>query len=108
MYKIGIKPLTVNQAHRTFRGRILKSKPYKQYEKDLLILLPKIKVGSDKLSLTLEVGFSNKAMDIDNILKPFIDILQKAYEFNDKMIYKLSVEKKDVKKGEEYIKFKIL
>lgn len=59
------------------------------------------------LYLKIVFGFSNKASDIDNPVKPFIDILQKKYKFNDKRIYCLQVDKKDVKKGEEYIYFRI-
>ena len=52
-------------------------------------------------------GFSNKASDLDNPVKVLTDILQKKYGFNDKDIYEMNVKKKIVKKGEEYIKFKI-
>jgi len=45
--------------------------------------------------------------DVDNILKPFIDCLQLKYNFNDKMIYKLIVEKDNVPKGSEFIKFSL-
>lgn len=48
---------------------------------------------------------SSSLADIDNFLKPFIDILQKKYGFNDKLIYKLSVKKVKVAKGDEYIDF---
>ena len=55
----------------------------------------------------INVGLSSKNADIDNIAKPFIDILQKKYGFNDKNIYKLVLEKFIVKKGEEFIEFKM-
>ena len=71
----------------------------------MLSLLPKISIPKGKLTLTLEAGFSNKASDIDNFIKPFLDILQKRYHFNDKDIYRLIVEKTIVPKGKEYIKF---
>jgi len=43
--------------------------------------------------------------DWDNGIKPFVDILQKKYGFNDNKIFKGVVEKKIVGKGEEFISF---
>lgn len=102
--KLLIKPLSVNEA---WQGRKFKTDKYKKYEEVLLMMLPNIDIDFDKqpLELFIEVGFSNKASDIDNVVKPFVDILQKKYEFNDKYIYRLLVEKKDVSRGDEYIEF---
>ena len=102
MIKIDIKPLSVNQA---WQGRRFKTESYKQYENDLFLLLPKLKVPEGKLTLLIQVGFSSKASDADNIAKTFLDILQKFYNFNDKNIYKLAIEKFDVEKGQESISF---
>ena len=91
-------------------GRRFKTPAYKQYEQDLLLLLPKKidKIYLDQpMELFIDVGFSSRASDLDNCVKPFIDILQKKYSFNDKMIFKLYVCKNIVKKGREYIDFKI-
>jgi len=104
MPKIKIRPLSVNQA---WKGRRFKTPLYKQYERDLLWLLPQLKVPAGKLKLSLIIGFSNPAADVDNIAKPFIDILQKKYRFNDRDIYELNMVKKIVKKGAEYICFDI-
>jgi len=70
-------------------------------------LLPDVEpiMESKPMEIFIEVGFSNKASDIDNIVKPFVDILQKKYKFNDKHIYKMTVEKFIVDKGNEYIEF---
>ena len=100
-----IKPLSVNQC---WMGRRFKTKLYKAYEAQTLTLLPKsIDIPSGALRLTLTIGFSNKRADIDNIAKPFIDILQKKYGFNDCQIYHLSMIKTIVKKGDEFIGFQI-
>lgn len=104
MPKIKIKPLSVNDC---WRGRRFKTKEYTDYEEELLWLLPKIKVGKETLGIEIEVGFSNKCSDLDNITKPFIDILQKKYSFNDKQVYRIIMEKVDVKKGEDYLDFEI-
>jgi Holliday junction resolvase RusA-like endonuclease len=102
--KIQIKPLSVNQA---WQGRRFKTPLYKKYEKDLMLLLPNNNYSSKNLEIYIEFGFSNSASDIDNPLKPFLDILQKKYQINDKQIYQLSVKKTITKKGSEFINFNI-
>ena len=101
---IKIKPLSVNNC---WKGRRFKTDAYKDYETAIFYLLPNIEIPNGNLSLYIEVGLSSKGSDVDNIAKPFIDILQKKYGFNDNKIYKLILEKIDVKKGEEYIDFKL-
>ena len=101
---IKVKPLSVNDC---WRGRRFKTQEYKAYEKEMHYLLPKMKVPKKYLGLEITVGLSSKSSDLDNIIKPFIDILQKKYEFNDKEIYRIIMDKEIVKKGEEYIEFNI-
>lgn len=100
--KILIKPLSVNKA---WQGKRFKTRDYKAYEQELLLILPRIGIPKGNLEVYYEVGYSNKLSDIDNFVKPFQDILQKKYNFDDNRIYKLVIEKKIVKKGKEYIKF---
>jgi len=103
--KINIKPLSVNEV---WMGRRFKTEKYKQYERDVLFLLPKLDVPSGiKLKINLMVSFSNPSSDLDNIAKPFIDILQKKYGFNDSQIYYLTMIKRIVKVGFECIEFDI-
>ena len=102
--KINIKPLSVNQC---WQGRRFKTKIYKGYEKELLLKLVKIDVPNVSIGLNITFGFSNKLSDIDNPLKPFLDILQKKYKINDRDIYELNVKKEIVKKGDEFIFFEI-
>ncbi len=104
--KVGVKPLSVNEA---WQGKRFKSKKYSAYELYLLHTLPTTSKtwDKDKLELYLLIGFSNTASDIDNAVKPFVDVLQKKYKFNDKNIYRLVVEKQIVKRGEEFIEFEI-
>jgi len=99
--RVFIKPLSVNEA---WRGRKFKTPKYKQYERDLLIMLPK-KIKDDFTELNIKIGVS-ALFDIDNCLKPLIDILQKKYGFNDRYIKRLVIEKEIVKKGAEYIDIK--
>lgn len=104
MYKLNIKPLSVNKV---WQGRRFKTQEYKNYEKIVLMMLPKIKLPEPPYSVYFEFGFSNSGSDIDNPVKPFTDILQKKYNINDKDIYTMILEKRKVKKGQEYIKFEI-
>ena len=87
---IKIKPLSVNQA---WQGRRFKTPKYKTYENELLFKLPKLSVPKGKLRIEIKVYFRNKLSDIDNVIKPFLDILQKKYKFNDRDIYELEIKK---------------
>jgi Holliday junction resolvase RusA-like endonuclease len=105
MIKINIKPLSINQA---FQGRRFKTDKYDKYIKDVLIQLPKLSYTKDNITLIIEFGYSSKLSDLDNCLKPFIDCLTKKYNIDDRYINKIIATKEIVKKGNEYIKFKIL
>ena len=104
MIKLNIKPLSVNCA---WQGKRYKTDEYKVYERNCLLLLPRIAIPEKPYCINIEVHFSSSASDLDNILKPFLDILQKKYSINDKDIYKLIIEKRIVPKGQECIYFKI-
>ncbi len=102
-YAIRIKPLSVNKA---WQGKRFKTRDYEAYETELLLKLPRITIPEGDLSLTITVAYSSRASDIDNFLKPFVDVLQKKYDFNDNRIYLLVVQKLICKKGAEHIAFK--
>ena len=104
--KLNIKPLSVNEC---WQGKRFKTPLYKKYEQNMLLILPKFKVNIEsELGIFLEFGFSSSLCDLDNPVKPLIDILQKKYGFNDKNIVKLNINKVLVKKGLEYISIKII
>jgi len=104
--RVDIKPLSVNQC---WQGKRFKTKEYTLYEKEVMLKLQAydLKQCKEPLEMSLIVGVSNIAADIDNVVKPFIDILQKKYNFNDKYIFRLIVEKVLVLKGAEFIEFYI-
>ena len=105
--KLNVETLSVNKA---YLGRKVKSALYRKYEEDVLSLLPKTIEGVDfnkPLIIHYTFGFSNKRSDIDNPIKPLMDILQKHYNFNDCMVYKMVVEKVIVKKGNSFAQIKI-
>jgi Holliday junction resolvase RusA-like endonuclease len=102
MFKINAKPLSVN---RCWQGKRFKTKDYIFYETEILYSLRDYKpVITDNIGIELEFGL-RKTADIDNPIKPILDILQKKYGFNDKNIYELSVKKVIDNKG--YIKINI-
>lgn len=105
MVKIDLKPLSVNEC---WRGRRFKTVSYLKYQTDMLFLLPNdLVIPEGPLSVSYEFGFSSRASDIDNPVKPFQDILQKRYKFDDKLIFEMHVKKTKVPKGKEYVKFQI-
>lgn len=105
-YILNIKPLSVNEA---FNGQRTRSKKYDSFIKSMMLLLPKsIDIpDAENIKLAIEFGFSSKASDIDNCCKSFIDCLVNKYRVDDRHVYELHVFKSIVKKGSEYIKFRI-
>lgn len=105
MHLIQIKPLSVNEA---WRGKRFKTVKYKDWIDNAIIQLKAIKQPeTSKLKLIVTFGVSSKAADIDNPLKPLLDLIQRKYQINDNRFYKLEVTKEIVKKGSEFIKFNI-
>lgn len=104
MFKINVKPMSVNHC---WQGKRFKTADYSKYER---LLMSKLPHGIDVLppfEIDLTFGFSNAASDIDNPIKPFLDILQKMYKINDKDVYKLNVLKEITSKKSEFIQFEI-
>lgn len=102
--RIDIKPLSVNQC---WRGRRFKTDKYKAYEIEVAYKLKHLKLPKAPYFISYVFGFSNSLSDLDNPIKPFQDILQKYYGFDDRDIHKMTVEKVKVKKGKEFIEFEI-
>lgn len=100
--RINYKPLTVNRA---WKGHRFKTDAYKRYERDLLFLLPKMVMPAAPYFVQVNFGLKNTASDIDNPVKPFLDVLQKKYKINDKDIVILHVYK--TQSDEEFINFTI-
>lgn len=104
MIKIEIKPLSVNEV---WKGQRFKTQSYSIYENAILFMLPKLNIPPAPYQVELEFGFSSKAADLDNPVKPILDILQKKYKIDDKNIFSMNLKKVIVPKGQEYFKFKI-
>lgn len=104
-FKIHEKPLSVNMA---WQGKRFKTPAYKDYEKSMLLMMPKAKIDTDQmLRVEFFFGFSNQASDLDNPVKLLMDIAQKKYGFNDKNVFEMNIRKCIVKKGEEFIQMGI-
>lgn len=104
MFKILLKPMSANQA---WQGRRRRSKLYRQFARDLALLLPKnCDIPEGRVVAYYEFGFSNCGSDWDNPIKQIQDIISKKYGFNDNRIYRGIVDKVITPKGQEYIKFR--
>lgn len=105
-FTLNIKPFSANKM---YTGRKRRSCWYKQYEKQIRSLLPSHEIPNHgtRLQLHITFGTSTVLFDCDNIIKPLSDCIQKHYNFNDNQIYYITVRKKLVNKGKEYIKFEI-
>lgn len=102
---VKVKPLSANRA---YSGRKHKSHEYKKYERDMLASLPDLKLPKkDHLQVKFIVYYSNPRADLDNFIKPLLDIMEKKYGFNDNRIYFLTAMKEIVAKGEEGVSFEI-
>ncbi|WP_237133789.1 hypothetical protein [Pseudohongiella sp. O18] len=105
MHTVSIKPMSVNEA---WQGRRFKTPQYKSYAHALSMLLPAtIALPAGPLQVEYEFGVSNMQADYDNPIKPFQDVLQAKYGFNDSRISQAVVRKVKTAKGQEYIKFAI-
>lgn len=101
---INVKPLSVN---RCFQGRRFRTKAYDNYDMLLTSMLNKFDLPAAPYHLRLDFGFSNSLIDVDNCVKPTMDILAKKYNFNDRDVHKITAQKVKVKKGDEFITFEI-
>ena len=104
MITLPVTPMSQNKA---YLGRKTKSKEYRVYTGNIVDILPAYDIPEGELDFKIDVHYSNRAADIDNCLKPFIDILQFHYGFNDNKIYHLDVTKHIVPKGEEKMAFDV-
>lgn len=105
MPKISYKPISVNAC---WQGRRFKTPKYKQFEKDMLFLMPRIVLPAKPYHISMRFGVSSPLSDVDNPVKPTMDLMQKKYGFNDRDVMSIFVEKEIVSKSAEFIEFEIL
>lgn len=91
--KINIKPLSTNSL---WRGRKFKTPEYDRYIRELLQLLPP-QINIDKEHINLRFHLKKKVFsksDVDNLIKPVLDILKKKGIIeDDRYIRKITAEK---------------
>jgi Holliday junction resolvase RusA-like endonuclease len=100
----GLKPLSANKMH---LGRKIDSAEYRKYRTALTRRLPDIEIPDGPLRVRVLACFSSKLADLDNVLKPFLDVLQARYGFNDRHVHRIVAQKKIVPKGQETILFAV-
>ena len=92
-FRIDIKPMSVNAA---WAGRRFKSAEYKQYEKDMQILLPRdSKIWDEPIRVSYHFKLRYAmTTDIDNLIKPLQDILVRSGIIaNDNLIVEMNARK---------------
>jgi Holliday junction resolvase RusA-like endonuclease len=104
-FKLSIKPLSINEC---WQGKRFKTPVYKAFEKEMLLSIPNTKEKfSNLLKVSFFFGFSSPLADLDNPVKPTMDILQKKFGFNDRHVFEINLRKSIVPKGKEFIWFQI-
>ena len=64
--------------------------------------------GDSMVSFDVVAGLSNRAADLDNVIKPVLDTFQSIYEeFNDNKVYEIHLTKEIVPKGDEYLEVSV-
>lgn len=105
MIQIFRKPLSVNEA---YRGKKWRTPKYDLFKRDMNFLLPSdYKIPPPPYVIYFEFGLSSSNSDWDNSIKTAQDCIAEKYGFNDRLIKRGVVDVVNVKKGQEYIKFKI-
>lgn len=103
MYRLQIKPLSLNHA---YRGRRFETPELRDFKNEMSLLLPRqIEIPEGNMCIYFRFGVSSKNADGDNLIKCAQDSIAECYGFNDKRVYEWHIVKEDVKKGEEFIEF---
>ena len=101
-----MKPLSANRMFVRKNRTTFKTADYKQFQEEMaLILMGAEWPFQDKPVLFIVyAGLSNRASDLDNIIKPLLDTYQNIFEeFNDKTVQGIILQRDRVKRGGEYL-----
>lgn len=107
-FQLRIKPLSANEMH---LGRKVDSAKYRKWSAQVCRMLPdasELDVDFKKpIVIHADVTFRNRLSDLDNVWKPLLDAMQKAYpEFNDNKVVIMSAVKR-VTKDEDKVGYVI-
>lgn len=87
-----------------------KTADYKNYQMEIRDELLGVEwpFGSSPVRFEIDAGFSTRAADIDNVMKPLLDTFQAVFEdFNDNKVYEIVGNKFIVPKKEEFLVVRI-
>lgn len=90
--EIKVKPLSANQC---WQGRRYKTRKYDDYIKECLLLLPKRDQIKGECGIKIVFALEKpKRQDVDNFLKPLLDIItKKGYIEDDRFVQEISIKK---------------
>ena len=101
-----MKPLSANRMFVRKNKTTFKTADYKRFQEDMaLILMGETWTFKDRPVLFIVyAGLSNRASDLDNVIKPLLDTYQNIFEeFNDKTVQGIILQRDRVKRGGEYL-----
>ena len=101
-----IKPLSANRMFVRKGRTTYKTADYKRFQEDMAVILmdQTWDFKSNPVHFIVYAGLSNKASDLDNIIKPLLDTYQNIFEeFNDKTVQGIILQRYRVKRGGEYL-----
>lgn len=105
MITVKLKPLSINKA---YKGKRFRTDECTKFKRDLYFMLPeRINLPKPPFCIVFKFGLSSMSSDGDNCVKVAQDVISDKYNFNDKLIKKWIIEVDNVKKGDEYISFKL-
>ena len=104
---LNVKPLSINKC---WQGKRFKTKIYKNYEEELLLFLKRYKPSDAKTKfykVNLLFGIENFALtDVDNLVKPLMDIIVKAGIIkDDRYVAEYNIRK--IKSEKNFVKINI-
>jgi Holliday junction resolvase RusA-like endonuclease len=101
-----MKPLSANRMFVRKGRTTYKTADYKRFQEEMaMILMGETWAFKDSpVHFIVYAGLSNKASDLDNIIKPLLDTYQNIFEeFNDKTVQGIILQRDRVKRGREYL-----
>lgn len=103
-------PVAALSTNKMYAGQKRRSVYYKAFRKKIFNFLSESKEYrrnqvslKGNLVLKMEVGFSSPLSDLSNVIKSIEDILVAFYDFDDRQIVRIEMDKVLVRKGDEYM-----
>lgn len=110
MWTLPIVPISLNNFYHNVQGKgRVKTKKAKKWCEDLYLLLPMVDLPQGHFGLMMHFGTPYYATaDLDNMVKPVVDVMQAKWEFNDKLIDNYVLRKSKTIMGCGFIEFRFL